>query len=97
MTKNELQSVLESKIIGQTKPAWQCCCGTIKQPASVAIRIVQPEAKEFFYLWYFWGVQMRDISNPDGDYNYSCGLDDFIAVDDIKKLFTEVESLDVKP
>lgn len=91
-----LKADLESRIVGQVKPAWRCCCGALSKPASKAVS-VNPAGNYVYQgercehqadLYYLWNVEM--------DNNYSTGLSDFISNEEIETLFAKHRPLFTK-
>ncbi len=80
-----LQSELETRILGQERPGWSCNCGALHAGAAKAEKVM-PAGRDYEYqitMRSLWTVKMRD----DHGKEYSCGLSEFLAEDEIKGLF----------
>lgn len=81
-------NVLESKILGQERPARSCCCGAIKSGAAKATTIV-PAGDEYpgqETQSYLWRVKMTAY---DGGNNWSTGISEFLSSEEINALFLQ--------
>lgn len=88
MTLNKLKETLEGLILGQEKPAGQCCCGAIQWPKATVTSIeIADDPKD----WYLWSVWLKGAKADGSIYKYSTGLTMFIAVEEVEQLFSELE------
>lgn len=88
MTLNKLKETLEGLILGQEKPAGQCCCGAIQWPQAVVTSIqVADDPKK----WFLWWARLEGKKADGSIYKYSAGLNMFIEVEKIEQFFSELE------
>lgn len=85
----ELLEVLKPRILGQERPAWQCCCGAIKCGAAkaVEVRVADDSYPGFEMDPLMWSVSMQNLET--GEHEYSVGLSDFIKMDELLRIFAE--------
>lgn len=90
-TKQELQHELDRRILGRTAIGSQCSCGLIHCGEGTAVRVVPSDHEDDWRKWHLWEVEIRESNrkpNAPQDYDWSCGLDEFIRVDDLDRLFS---------
>jgi hypothetical protein len=88
----QLQSVLEKRIIGKRMGGWQCDCGTLHALEAQAVRVVYPDDLYSPYqkvLPRLWRVQMQELAQTETDYSYSIGISQFLPREEIRQLFAE--------
>ena len=85
-----LKAELEPMILGQELPGWSCGCGACTGAAAVATAI-RPGGEQYpgqEVNWALWSVSMTPKPGEHGQ-EWSCGLSQFIAVDDLRALFAK--------
>jgi len=82
-----LQGELEGTILGNTRPAWKCCCGAISFGEAEAVEI-QPAGNPYEYQItnpVLWTVGMQETAERAK--RYSCGLSEFLPGNEIQEMF----------
>ena len=97
---SKLKTKLEERILGEHLSAWQCGCGTISAPETVAIAVVPGGSNKKYEgqigTWYQWTVSMRAVGQTKS-YTYPIGLSTFLPTEEIKSMFGKAfKGIDLK-